>query len=118
MRDSAETLGDGATMASSSRRHHCYSQRMMANLGSLKPKDPRRSFGRLEREIIYWRDGKNCRVCGAEVLWTEAEIHHTVPHSQGGKTGYKNAVLVHQHCHPKSESATQALVVSVASKPD
>ena len=95
------------------RRHHYYSQRMTAFLGNLTPKDPKRAFGRLDREIIYWRDQKTCRVCGAEVLWSEAEIHHTNPHSEGGKTEHENGVLVHQHCHPKSASATKALADSL-----
>lgn len=91
------------------RRHHYYSQRILDFLGNLTPKDPKRAFGRLDREIIYWRDRKKCRVCGAEVLWSEAEIHHTTPHSEGGKTEHENGVLVHQHCHPKGGSATKTL---------
>lgn len=91
------------------RRHHYYSQRLAAFLGNLVLKDPQRSFGRLEREIIYWRDGGRCRVCDAEVLWEEAEIHHVKPHSEGGRTLYENGVLVHQHCHPKTPSEVAAL---------
>ena len=97
------------------RRHLYYSQRMMEFLGGLTPKDPKRSFGRLERELIYWRDGKECQVCAAEVLWTEAEIHHIVPHSEGGKTDYQNGALVHPHCHPKTADGTKALAHKLAS---
>ena len=95
------------------RRHQYYSRCMIDFLGYLTPKDPKRVYGHLEREIIYWRDEKKCRVCGAEVLWSEAEIHHIAPHTGGGRTEYENGVLVHQHCHPKSASATKELAKSL-----
>lgn len=89
------------------RRHHYYSRRMFDFLGSLTPKDTKRTFGPLEREIIYWRDEKKCQVCGADVIWNEVEIHHITPHSEGGKTELKNGALVHKECHPKGVSATK-----------
>ena len=89
------------------RRHQFYSQRMAECLDVfLKCKDPKRAFGPLERELIYWRDDKTCAVCGTEVLWSEAEIHHVEEHSQGGRTALENGSLVHQHCHPKGAAAT------------
>ncbi len=90
------------------RRHRYYSQRMHEFMGNLVLKDDRRSFGPLEREIVYWRD-KTCRVCDSEVMWDEAEIHHVLPHAEGGKTELKNAVLVQKHCHPKSEHEVESL---------
>ena len=82
------------------RRHRYYSQCMIKFLGNLTPKDPKRAFGPLEREVIYWRDEKKCQVCHAEVLWSEAEIHHIRPHSGGGKTELENGALVHKGpCH-------------------
>ena len=88
------------------RRHQFYSDRMTQYLGaSLVPKDPKRVFGPLEREQIYWRDNKKCAVCGAEVPWSEAEIHHLDAHGEGGRTALKNGVLVHRACHPKGEQA-------------
>ena len=81
---------------------------MVEFLGNLTPKDPKRAFGPLEREIIYWRDGGTCQEpkCNAEVSWDEAEIHHIKPHSEGGKTVLENGALVHKHCHPKGPAAT------------
>ena len=75
----------------------------------LKPqlKDPQRLFGALEREIIYYRDRKQCAVCGAEVVWPEVEIHHIEEHTRGGSTALENGVLVHRHCHPKGSSAIE-----------
>ena len=97
------------------RRHHYYSQCMRIFLGNLTPKDPKRIFGPLEREIIFWRDDRTCKVCNAEVLWSEAEIHHVKPHSEGGQTKLENGVLVHAHCHPKGETATAAFAEQLAS---
>ena len=68
---------------------------------------PQRMFGALEREIIYYQDGKRCGECDADVIWSEAEIHHVDQHSQGGKTALENGALVHRHCHPKGAVATE-----------
>ncbi len=87
------------------RRHHFYSQRMGAYIGGLTPKDPQRAFGSLDREIVYWRDGKKCGVCGSQVLWAEAEVHHIKEHGRGGRTDIENGILVHKHCHPRGEAA-------------
>ncbi len=90
------------------RRHRFFSQRVVEFLGdSLERKDPKRGFGPIEREIVYWKDNGICRVCDDEVLWNEAEIHHVNPHSHGGKTVLANGALVHKSCHPKSRRATE-----------
>ena len=109
------------------RRHQFYSQRMIAYLGdSLVPKDPKRAFSPLDRETIYWRHNKKCAVCGQEVAWEDADIHHLHPHSEGGKTELQNGVLVHRSCHPMGERAKQfaekyrharALALDLESKP-
>jgi hypothetical protein len=81
-------------------RHEFFATKMYE---LLKPvmKDPRRTFGALEKELIYYRDGKRCGVCDSEVKWDEAEIHNVQEHSKGGKTILDNGALVHDHCHPK-----------------
>ncbi len=89
------------------RRHNFYTGRMFEFLGNLTPKDPKRSYGTLEREFVYWRDEKACQVCKAEVAWDEAEIHHVEEHHQGGRTTLDNGVLVHKHCHPKGAAAEE-----------
>ena len=89
-------------------RHQFYSMRMKEFLGdSLVLKDSNRAFGPLERQIVYWRDRKRCQVCGSEVLWDEAEIHHVIEYHQGGKTELSNAALVHKHDHPKGQAAIE-----------
>ena len=92
------------------RRHEFFAAKMHERL-PLKMKDPQRMFGTLEREIIYYRDRKRCGECDADVIWSEAEIHHVDQHSQGGKTVLENGVLVHRHCHPKGAEATEQFAV-------
>ena len=91
------------------RRHRYYSVRMVAFLGNLTPKDLKRAFNPLEREVIYWRDGGKCQAegCGAPVSWADAHIHHVVEHQHGGKTILENGVLVHKDCHPKGAAAIE-----------
>jgi hypothetical protein len=86
------------------RRHEFFATKMRETL-NLKLKDPLRSFGALEREIIYYRDKKRCAVCGTGVAWPELEIHHVDEHSKGGATSLENAVPVHKDCHPKGTKA-------------
>ena len=86
------------------RRHEFFAAKMHERL-PLKMKDPQRMFGALEREIVYYRDRKRCGECDADVIWSEAEIHHVDQHSQGGKTALENGALVHRHCHPKGTLA-------------
>ena len=89
-------------------RHHYYASKMAEFIGNLTPKDPKRNFGQLERELVYWRDGQRCQVCDADVQWGDAEIHHIEEHSKGGRTELENGALVHKHCHPKGAKQTQA----------
>lgn len=88
------------------RRHEFFATKMRDMLQP-QMKDPQRMFGVLEREIIYYRDLKRCGECDADVIWSEAEIHHVDQHSQGGKTALENGALVHRHCHPKGAVATE-----------
>lgn len=91
------------------RRHEFFAEKMR---DVLQPqlKDPARTFGILERELIYYRDGKRCTAvgCGGEVIWSDAEIHHVEPHRHGGMTALENGALVHRHCHPKGDAAEAA----------
>jgi hypothetical protein len=86
------------------RRHEFFSSKMHELLKP-QPKDPQRIFGRLERELIYYRDRKRCGVCDSEVAWADAEIHHIQQHAAGGRTVMDNGALVHKHCHPKGQAA-------------
>lgn len=89
------------------RRHAFFSEQM---LSALKPKllDATRIFGEVEREILYYQQGKKCAVCGQDIKWPELEIHHVEEHSTGGATSLDNGALVHKACHPKGVEATLA----------
>jgi 5-methylcytosine-specific restriction endonuclease McrA len=86
-------------------RHIFYVEKMLQYLAPLQPKDPKRNYGSLEREYIYYRDKKKCAVCGSTVAWTDVEIHHVQEHAKGGSTETQNGVLVHRACHPKGSRA-------------
>ena len=90
-------------------RHKFFVRRMRESLGeSLQMKDHNRVFGELDRQIIYYRDGKRCQACHTEVPWEDVEIHHVLEHHSGGRTDLKNGALVHRACHPKGEEAVRA----------
>ncbi len=88
------------------RRHEFFALKMR-DLLRPEQKDSQRLFGALERELIYYRDKKQCAVCSGEVIWPEAEIHHIEGHAIGGRTDLRNGALVHKHCHPKGAKATE-----------
>ena len=91
------------------RRHSFYVEKMFEYLSPLQLKDPKRSFGELQREILFFGSHKICAVCDGEVPWKDAELHHVLEHSKGGVTSVSNAALVHRACHPKSAAGTKAL---------
>ncbi|GAH63697.1 unnamed protein product, partial [marine sediment metagenome] len=75
------------------RRHEFFCHKMIEWL-SPQVKDPIRVFGPIERELIYYRDERECQVCHNKVPWSEAEIHHVRPHADGGATTIANGLLV------------------------
>jgi HNH endonuclease len=90
------------------RRHAFYMEKMFDHLAPLQMKDPKRLFGELEREILFFKNHKICAMCDSEVPWNEAEVHHVIEHSKGGMTNSNNGALVHRACHPKGAAATNA----------
>jgi len=88
------------------RRHEFFSSMIFSDIIP-ELKDKTRLFGPLEREIIYFRDRKQCAVCHAEVSWDEAEFHHVEQHARGGRTIVANGALVHRHCHPQGRAAIE-----------
>jgi hypothetical protein len=93
--------------AATIRRRHEFFLAEMFKAMKVVMKDQQRTFGPVEREIIYYRDRKLCAVCQAEVPWDEVEIHHLDHHAGGGRTILRNGVLVHGHCHPKGSAAVR-----------
>ncbi len=87
------------------RRHAFFVKEM---LRELKPVllDRTRIFGELERQIVYYRDGKQCAVCEELIRWPDLEIHHIEEYQTGGLTVIENAAPVHKDCHPRGQQAS------------
>jgi hypothetical protein len=88
------------------RRHAFYADKMLHYLGEVPKKDPKRLFGELEREIIYFRDNRRCMICNGQVLWSDAAFHHIQKHSEGGPTTMTNGALLHRECHPVAHTTS------------
>lgn len=90
-----------------SRRNRFYVKKMFDSLAPLQPKDPNRSFGEVERTILYYAQHKRCHVCDSQVSWDEIEVHHVDEHTKGGETILENGAVVHKKCHPKGQAQTE-----------
>jgi hypothetical protein len=89
-------------------RHEFFSRFMYITLNPI-PKDSKRAYDEVEREVIYERDGKVCAECHNHIEWVDLEIHHRKPHAEGGRTTIDNGVAVHKDCHPRSQAAVADL---------
>lgn len=91
------------------RRHAFFLKHMLAEL---QPKmlDQARIFGEVEREILYYQQGKKCAVCKLDLKWSDLEVHHVEEHHTGGKTALENGAIVHKACHPKGAQAKEFAV--------
>lgn len=98
--DKAEKIGH---------RHAVFANWMRSKL-KIKLKDPKRLFDMLEREVVWWRDGRTCKNpnCGGAVPFKEATVHHVTEHTVGGPTELANAVLVCKDCAPKRKELQAA----------
>jgi len=93
------------------RRDYFFSKEMLELL-SPRPRDRNRSFTEFQRQLVFYRDSEECQFCKMnsnehKISWNECEIHHVLPHSEGGKTDIDNAALVHRDCHPKGKQQTR-----------
>jgi hypothetical protein len=86
------------------KRHDFFLKKMLDSMKPLIRRDPQRAFTREERELLYFSSSKKCSICGGTVNWLDAEVHHSVPHSEGGITMLDNAELVHRDCHPRGRA--------------
>lgn len=82
------------------RRHAFFLKHMLTNLQPVML-DKSRIFGEVEREILYYQQGKKCAVCNLDLKWSELEVHHVEEHHVGGKTALENGAIVHKECHQK-----------------
>ena len=108
LRYGSRAQGSGTNTARSfARRHEFYLEWMRDRL---KPTelDPKRSFRRIEREIMWFRLGGVCAYAkedfcpsGTRMRFDEAQVHHVLPYSRGGSTCVENAVLTHDSCNAR-----------------
>ncbi|MCY4289231.1 MAG: DUF262 domain-containing protein [Aestuariivita sp.] len=96
-----------ADTASTIQQRHAFFVEEMLKLLAPEPLDPLRVFSALQRQTIFFRDKGLCqwsrmKEMNRRVPWDEMEIHHVIPHVEGGRTDIRNAALVHRDQHPKS----------------
>ena len=94
--------------ADSIRQRHAFFVKEMLTLLSPNKLDSVRAFSELERKTVFYRDLETCQWCRKNgdvhrVAWDKCEIHHVIPHADGGRTNLENAALVHKDCHPKRQ---------------
>jgi hypothetical protein len=94
------TRVSASTSATIRTRHNFFTKKMYEHLKPIL-KDKTRLFGKLEREILYYKYDKKCQECKQEIAWDDLEIHHVEQHQHGGKTILDNGIPVHKKCHPK-----------------
>lgn len=98
------------------RRHMFYSAQMLSAMPEVKPLDPNRTFGDIERRILFYEQQGLCQVCKSEVAFDKMEVHHVDPHYKAGKTSLENGAIVHPHCHPKGADAVEKFSASWSSR--
>lgn len=93
--------GSGSDTAGLIRQRHFFLLSEILAIVQPKPRDPKRLFGRVEREAIWYRDGGKCQHpdCGAVIPFAAAQIHHVREHTTGGRTVMDNGILVCATCH-------------------
>ena len=99
-------------VGSNIQKRHAFFIQEMINLLGITPKDPNRAFSEAERASIFYRDEQKCQHCLMQeedhpVAWENAQIHHVIPHSEGGKTEIGNGALVHKDCHPRNRETVR-----------
>lgn len=72
---------------------------VLLKVDSLPLKDSQRSFTEDQRKVLWWRDGKRCKECNAEVGFNDFHADHIDPHSMGGKTSISNGRVLCVTCN-------------------
>jgi hypothetical protein len=97
--------GSGSDTAELIRRRHAFFLEKVYPAIRIKPRDGKRLFDPLEKEVIWIRDGRKCKSpsCGRLVSFRDAIIHHVIEHVDGGATTLDNGILVCSDCHKDRE---------------
>ena len=105
----AKQTGRGADSARKFKERQDFFESWMIKALRLRRLDPKRTFTVEERERLYFQQNGICayhdqpRICGGErrMDFDDSEAHHIFPHSKGGETELRNAVLIHKSCNRK-----------------
>lgn len=95
-------------------RRHAFFAAELAALLAPKRLDDRRGFSSFERQVVFYRDNQRCQRCamlGEEhpVKWTDAEVHHILPFSEGGHTTAPPRRTVHWYIVTVIQKASRTL---------
>ncbi len=67
-------------------------------------KDQKRLYDVEQKRTLFFRQKGICPECNKKIDFGNCDAHHTIPHSEGGKTDNLNeAVLLHKKCHERLE---------------
>ena len=91
--------GSGSDTAELIRRRHGFFLEKIYPTIRIVPRDGKRLFDALEKEVIWIRDGRKCKKCSRLIAFSEAHIHHVIEHTSGGPTTLQNGILVCCDCH-------------------
>lgn len=83
-------------------RQHFFREKMTERI-SPTATDPQRVADPAVRDTVFRKQDGKCKMCDGHLRADQFELHHIVPHSEGGKTIPQNLVALHAHCHPKSK---------------
>lgn len=63
--------------------------------------DPKRVATRQERELIWWKQDKKCKICGEPCDLDDTDTDHILEHTLGGSSKIEdgNFQVVHKICH-------------------
>src|SRR3989338_8014792 len=62
-------------------------------------RDPKRSLGTRDKQIVYKRDKYRCQACGKKVEMGDENIGHRLAWSKGHRTTVANSVLLCYGCN-------------------
>ena len=100
--------GSGSDKGSVFNRRHRYYLRWMRDYLKPTPKDETRGFDYLDRVLLWYESGGLCAYrdrdfcpSSSEMPFSDAQIHHIIPHQLGGSTCIGNSALVHASCNKR-----------------
>jgi hypothetical protein len=85
-------------------RHMFYVEKMLTSMYPLRLKNSDDAYGRLERELIYYREKKRCAYCGQPVVWEDATFLRRSTGASAADNAPGAGVLAHQACSQLDEA--------------